>query len=82
MMTNWVWETIRKEVDEAHRRFFLKRGIDPSNVERSFLFGSGRKFESSPETSDQPIEQYPQDFYPTLDSDSQMSADGNEKTYR
>ena len=42
---DWTWETLRKEVDEAHRRFFESRGIDPKRLDgRFFDFGKGIDF--------------------------------------
>lgn len=35
---HWTWETLKKEIDEGHRRFFEKRGISPNQAE-GFLFG-------------------------------------------
>ena len=37
---HWTWETLKKEIDEGHRRFFEKRGINPNQAE-GFLFGKG-----------------------------------------
>ena len=37
---HWTWEKLKKEVDEGHRRFFAKRGINPNQAE-GFLFGKG-----------------------------------------
>ena len=38
---NWTWETLKKDIDEGHRRFFEKRGINPNQAE-GFLFGNGK----------------------------------------
>jgi len=36
---DWTWEELKKEVDEAHRIFFEKRGINPDSMNQDFLFG-------------------------------------------
>lgn len=42
---DWTWTRLKKEVDEAHRRFFEKRGIDPKGLEdKYFEFGKGVDF--------------------------------------
>ena len=54
----WTWEKLKKEVDHAHREFFQKRGIDPSSLNKDFLFGfSANKRESSRYSNDQPKRQ-------------------------
>ena len=64
---DWTWAQLKKEVDEAHKRFFEKRGINPEQLQY-FEFGKGidfRRFkgerqlgrtsQSSEYQSDQPI---------------------------
>ena len=42
---DWTWTQLRKEVDEAHRIFFEKRGIDPKHLEGNYFeFGKGIDF--------------------------------------
>jgi len=57
---DWNWEALKREIDEAHRLFFEKRGIDPDTLRRDFLFGKPRH-EGNPSlsesTSDQPSQQ-------------------------
>lgn len=57
-------EEFKRQVHEAHRAFFDKRGIDPNKVDGDFLFGSKefRKFRAnnpswSQDSNDQPISQ-------------------------
>ena len=66
---DWTWAQLKKEIDEAHKRFFEKRGIDPKQLESSYFdFGKGidfRRFKGVPQLdrtsrsseyqSDQPI---------------------------
>jgi hypothetical protein len=59
-------DRFKREVDEAHRLFFEKRGIDPNKMDGDFLFGSKsfRKFRAnnpswSPHSNAQPTSQYP-----------------------
>jgi len=42
-------EEFKREVNQAHRAFFEKRGIDPNKIDGDFLFGSKefRKFRAS-----------------------------------
>ena len=54
-------EQFKKEVSDAHRKFFEKRGINPDKMDGDFLFGSKsfRKFRAnnpswSQDLSDQP----------------------------
>lgn len=47
-------ERFKREVDEAHRNFFKKRGMNPKQMDSNFLFGSKqfRKFrEDNPSSS-------------------------------
>ena len=63
-------ERFKREVDEAHRRFFEARGINPDNLngmDGDFLFGSKtyRKFRAdnpslSQYSNDLPTSQFPQ----------------------
>ena len=52
----WTWEELKREVDEAHRRFFERRGIDPDSLKKDFLFGklSGEGNPSSSESRNDP----------------------------
>ena len=36
---DWTSEELKREVDEAHRIFFEKRGINPDSMNQDFLFG-------------------------------------------
>ena len=36
-------EQLKREVHEAHRKFFLKRGINPETVWSDFHFGSSKE---------------------------------------
>ena len=59
-MENWTWEKLKGEVDKAHRRFFEKRGICPSSLNKEFIFGvkpspqKGHTSQSSERRSDRP----------------------------
>ena len=55
-------DEFKREVATAHRRFFLKRGMDPDNLPRIWDLGD-RISSSSPRMSDPPIEQYPPDSF-------------------
>lgn len=55
-------EEFKRLVNDAHRKFFEKRGIDPDKMDGDFLFGTKefRKFRAnnpswSSDSSDQPI---------------------------
>lgn len=40
---DWTWAQLKKEIDEAHKRFFEKRGINPEHLQY-FEFGKGVDF--------------------------------------
>lgn len=55
-------DEFKRQVNDAHQRFFEKRGIDPSRMDGDFLYGSKsfRRFREdnpswSPYSNDRPI---------------------------